>query len=258
MADRDDEQGDRRRAQRVPINAEFGALPETTYVSDLSEHGVFVHTSRGLPVGTAVTLRFTVLLDDPVVLEASGRVVRRSHAPAGLGIAFTELRPEMALRLQDVITRQRPRDIIRPLEPAPAKATTSGAFRRVEAPPASGQTRVTKPPLEPPGDTKVVSAPVASGGAAADSTKVVTAPIGPELGPELGPDPDSDQDGAEPTKVATAPAADADLPRVASPYDEEAFEAHQTLVKLEAVDLEILDEDDDFDHDAGESGPRRR
>lgn len=251
MADRDDEQGDRRRAERVPINAEFGALPETTYVSDLSEHGVFVHTSRGLPVGTAVTLRFTVLLDDPVVLEASGRVVRRSHAPAGLGIAFTELRPEMALRLQDVITRQRPRDIIRPLEAAPAKATTSGAFRRVEAPPASGQTRVTKPPLEPPGDTKVVSAPVASGTAAADSTKVVTAPIDPD--PER--DPEHDPDGAEPTKVATAPAPDAELPRVASPYDEEAFEAHQTLVKLEAVDLEILDEDDDFDHDAGESGP---
>lgn len=242
MADRDDEQGDRRRAERVPINAEFGALPETTYVSDLSEHGVFVHTSRGLPVGTAVTLRFTVLLDDPVVLEAAGRVVRRSHAPAGLGIAFTELAPEMALRLQDVITRQRPRDIIRPLEGTPLEAATAGA-RRVAAPPTAGQTRVTKPPLAPPGDTKVVSAPAASGTAASDATKVVTAPVDPE------------GDAGEPTKVASAPAGDADLPKVASPYDEEAFEAHQTLVKLEAVDLEILDEDDDFDHDAGESGP---
>lgn len=187
-----DDGPERRRAERVPVNAEFGTMPAMVYVSDLSEHGVFVHTDRRVPVGTTVQVRFTVLLDDPVVIAARGKVVRHQDDPTGVGIAFTRVAPEMVLRLGDIVTQQRPRDLVVPAE------------RRAAVPPATGTTRVTKPPIEPPADTKVVTAPQ-------------------------------------------------------PPQDSEAFDASQTLVKLQAVDVEILDDDDDFDHDSETTaGPRGR
>ncbi len=189
MAD-DDEAKERRRAERVPVNAEFGAMPSMVYVSDLSEHGVFVHTFRFVALGTKVQVRFTVLLDDPVLISAHGRVVRHQQQPAGVGIEFARLDPETVLRIGDIVTRQRPRDLLVPAGsrgPAPA--------------PVAGDTRVVRPPVHPPADTKVVTAPPA-------------------------------------------------------PAEAEAFDAHQTLVKLQAIDLEILDDDDEFDQDPGGSGPR--
>lgn len=195
-----DDGPERRRAERVPVNAEFGAMPAMVYVGDLSEHGVFVHTDRRITVGTVVHVRFTVLLDDPVVISARGRVVRQQDDPPGVGIEFTRVAPEMVLRLGDIVTQQRPRDLLVPSVSAPAVEP-----RRASTVPPSpaGNTRVTKPPLEPPGDTKVVTAPQ-------------------------------------------------------PPPDAEAFDASQTLVKLQAVDVEILDDDDDFDHDSDTSGPAGR
>jgi hypothetical protein len=115
----DDEQGDasdRRRAARIPINTEFATMPSATFISDLSELGVFVHTPNPSPRGAKLRLRFTVLLDDPVIVEGEGRVVRQQFAPvSGMGIEFTELAPEMVLRINDVISRQRPRDSGPPL-----------------------------------------------------------------------------------------------------------------------------------------------
>ena len=107
----------RRRAERVPVNAEFSALGDLTYVSDLSEHGVFVHTSAIMPIGSEIELRFTVVLDDPVVFVLRGRVVRHQRDPDGMGIEFVQLTPELALRLGDVITRSRPQDLGVPLPP---------------------------------------------------------------------------------------------------------------------------------------------
>lgn len=142
----DDSGNERRRGERVPINAEFGRMPAPIFVSDLSEGGVFVHTEQRVPVGTELGVRFTVLLDDPVVIEARGRVVRHQLDPAGIGIAFTQLSPDMALRIDDVLTRQRPRDLGPPLQ---------AAARRRSAPPASGDTRVMRAPQpvdDPPHD----------------------------------------------------------------------------------------------------------
>jgi hypothetical protein len=115
----DDEQGDasdRRRAARIPVNAEFASMPSATYISDLSEYGVFVHTPNPSPRGTKLKLRFTVLLDDPVIVEGEGRVVRQQYEPvSGMGIEFSDLTPEMILRINDVVSRQRPRDLGPPL-----------------------------------------------------------------------------------------------------------------------------------------------
>lgn len=102
---------DRRRAERVDVNFEFrGDVDMPVHVANLSEYGVFVQTERHLPLGTEVDLRFTVVVDDPVVIEGRGRVVRHQSDPVGMGFEFTQLDPEMLLRVADVVRRNRPRD----------------------------------------------------------------------------------------------------------------------------------------------------
>lgn len=103
---------DRRRGERHSINPEFAALdPGTlTYVSNLSEYGVFIHTRVRLPVGAAVDLRFTVLLDDPVVIHGPGRVVHHQDEPRGMGVVFVKLSAEMQLRVIDAIAWYRARE----------------------------------------------------------------------------------------------------------------------------------------------------
>lgn len=102
---------DRRRAERVDVNFEFrGDADMPIHVANLSEYGVFVQTDRHLPLGTEVDLRFTVVVDDPVLIEGRGRVVRHQSDPVGMGFEFTQLDPEMLLRVADVVRRNRPRD----------------------------------------------------------------------------------------------------------------------------------------------------
>jgi len=184
---RGDKPGERRRAERVPVNAEFTEAA-TTYVSDLSQTGVFVHTAQELPIGTPISLRFTVLLDDPVAIVARGRVVRHQSYPPGLGIAFVELSPEMLLRIDDVISHRRPRDLGPPLPKAGA-------------------------PVDPAGKPAAVARMKLKRRGAAPA-----------------PDPEG-------TKMVPAP----------KPLDPShpAFEDSKTLMKLEAVDVEIVDEDAD-------------
>ena len=117
-----DEPDDRRRAERIAINDEFGRLPEVTYISDLNEYGVFVHTRQPPAVGALVDLRFTVLVDDPIVIEARGRVVRHSRDPRGMGVEFTTLSPETMLKINDVLTR--PQTPEAPVEESFDSATT--------------------------------------------------------------------------------------------------------------------------------------
>jgi Tfp pilus assembly protein PilZ len=105
----DESSDDRRRAERIPINEEFSS-DGSTWVSDLSVGGVFVHTEELVPIGIAVELRFTVLLDDPLVIDAVGKVVRHSRRPVGIGVQFSALAPEMRERIEHVLARQRPLD----------------------------------------------------------------------------------------------------------------------------------------------------
>jgi len=109
-----DGEDNRRRARRFTINDEFAELPgdgAVTHVSDLSEHGVFIHTRQRVPVGTTIELRFTVLLDDPMIIQGFGTVVRQGAE--GLGVEFGQLSPGMVLRIHDAISRQKARDTLR-------------------------------------------------------------------------------------------------------------------------------------------------
>lgn len=110
-----DEAEERRRAERVSVNEELAEADMSTYVTDLSEHGLFLHTSRRLSVGSGVQIRFTIVLEDPVVLRAEGRVVRHQAEPSGMGIEFTRLDPATLLRISDVVSRSRPRELGMPL-----------------------------------------------------------------------------------------------------------------------------------------------
>lgn len=142
------DESERRRAERIRINAEFATMPSATYISDLSEYGVFVHTPSPAPLGSNLKLRFTVLLDDPVIVEGEGRVVRQQREPSGMGIEFTDLSPEMILRVNDVISRQRPRDSGPPIEAEPILPDNSEhSPAPLPPPPAHGTVTFRPPPL---------------------------------------------------------------------------------------------------------------
>lgn len=120
---------DRRKTERVPVNREFAGGADT-YVSDLSEHGVFLQTAERVPIGTNLELRFTVLLDDPVTIVALGTVMRVQEDPPGLGIKFGPLSPGMVLRINDAVSRMRPRDSGPPVgevRPGAAPSTRAAA-----------------------------------------------------------------------------------------------------------------------------------
>lgn len=81
------------REKRVDINLEFDSLGNvlSEYLSNVSRTGAFIRTRDPWPVGTRLRLRFTVLADDPEILEGSAEVVRVSEQPPGIGVAFLEL-----------------------------------------------------------------------------------------------------------------------------------------------------------------------
>jgi hypothetical protein len=104
---------ERRGGDRHAINPEFAALePGTlTYVSSLSETGVFINSRVRLPVGATIDLRFTVLLDEPIVIHGPGRVIHHQDEPRGMGVVFANLSAVMQLRVIDAINWYRARGL---------------------------------------------------------------------------------------------------------------------------------------------------
>lgn len=97
------------RPRRVDINLEFDSAAQfiREYVSNVSKSGAFVRTDEPLPVGTRVKLRFTVMLDDPEILEGVGQVVRVSDKPRGMGVVFVELGEPSRKLIEKLLTRPR-------------------------------------------------------------------------------------------------------------------------------------------------------
>jgi uncharacterized protein (TIGR02266 family) len=84
----------RPRQRRVDINLEFDSLERLTeYASNISKSGCFIRAQTPWPVGTKLNLRFTVLLEDPEILDGTGEVVRVSERPRGMGVKFVQLSP---------------------------------------------------------------------------------------------------------------------------------------------------------------------
>ncbi|MFB6350479.1 MAG: PilZ domain-containing protein [Bradymonadaceae bacterium] len=85
----------RRSHKRVPINQEFKCIEDyiSEYVTDISKGGVFIRSKNPLPVGTTVTLHFSVIVEDIETIEGEGEVIRvdMSSDNMGMGIAFKKL-----------------------------------------------------------------------------------------------------------------------------------------------------------------------
>jgi hypothetical protein len=82
-----------RRDERLTINKEFDSFDQfiQEYVTNISATGVFIKSKTPLAVGTLVNLRFTVIMDDIETIMGTGRVVRVSDDPPGMGVVFEEL-----------------------------------------------------------------------------------------------------------------------------------------------------------------------
>lgn len=134
-------------------------------MSDLSRGGVFVHSAELLPVGSLIELRFTVLIEDPEVIEAVAKVVRHSRRPQGMGVEFVSLSAQMARHIDAVLALRRPLDSGAPLrlpephhqtdpkpagEPDPEEEDTTK--RAVLARPAPVEVRFGEASFEPVGD----------------------------------------------------------------------------------------------------------
>lgn len=93
-----DHSDEKRSHERVLVNQEFTCIDEyiAEYVSSISRGGVFIRSKNPLPVGTRVTLKFSVIVDDIEIVEGEGEVVRIEEDPAemGMGVAFTRLSAE--------------------------------------------------------------------------------------------------------------------------------------------------------------------
>jgi hypothetical protein len=82
-----------RREERLTINKEFDSFDQfiQEYVTNISATGAFIKSKTPLEVGTLVNLRFTVIMDDIETIMGTGRVVRVSDDPPGMGVVFEEL-----------------------------------------------------------------------------------------------------------------------------------------------------------------------
>ena len=77
-------------------------------ITNISEMGIFVHTTEPLGIGTQMTLRFAASSGDSFVLRGSVQWVNtvrplRDNPNPGMGIRFIDLTPADRERLVDTI-----------------------------------------------------------------------------------------------------------------------------------------------------------
>lgn len=99
--------GKPRQHERLTINKEFDSFDQfvSEYVTNISRTGAFIKTSTPLPVGSEVTLRFTVVMDDVEVIEGLGEVVRIETDPPGMGVVFKKLSKYSATLIEKLLSK---------------------------------------------------------------------------------------------------------------------------------------------------------
>lgn len=103
------ERHDRRESERVTINKQFDSFEQFVkeYVTNVSGTGAFIRSDAPLPVGTEVTLRFSVVLDQIETVEGTGVVVRVERDPPGMGVVFKELDAHSRELVERLLTARR-------------------------------------------------------------------------------------------------------------------------------------------------------
>lgn len=100
---------DNQRAEtRLTVNKEFDSFDAFVreYITNVSRTGAFVRRDDPLPVGTEISLKFTVIMEDIETIEGTGRVVRVQAQPPGMGVVFTEVSQYSQHLLERLLTRQ--------------------------------------------------------------------------------------------------------------------------------------------------------
>jgi type IV pilus assembly protein PilZ len=98
-----------RGTNRVPVHLEIryrdGADLASSFVSSLSGGGVFIKTSRPLPIGTELVMEIGVETAETEPVRVRGRVVwdRLIGRDDGMGVQFLEPAPE---RLKKLLTQK--------------------------------------------------------------------------------------------------------------------------------------------------------
>jgi Tfp pilus assembly protein PilZ len=84
---------EKRKSTRVTINKQFDSFDQFVheYVTNVSGAGVFIKSDAPLEVGSEISLKFTVVLDQIETIEGTGVVVRVERDPPGMGVVFKEL-----------------------------------------------------------------------------------------------------------------------------------------------------------------------
>jgi hypothetical protein len=97
------------RAERVSINEEFAPVEAfiNEWVSDVSVSGAFIRSRDPLPVGTRVSLKFSVIMDELHVVEGLGEVVRHSVQPRGMAVQFRGLRGDGEWVISRAVAKRR-------------------------------------------------------------------------------------------------------------------------------------------------------
>jgi uncharacterized protein (TIGR02266 family) len=87
----------------LAVNYQSGVDLASSYIDSLSQGGVFIRTSRPMPIGTELTMEITV--KDAVQVAIRGRVVweRLIGREDGMGVAFLDPLPD---RLRNLLTEK--------------------------------------------------------------------------------------------------------------------------------------------------------
>lgn len=86
----------------LEVKYEGAGVRAETRISDISTTGVFIDAMSPLPVGSDINLNFT--LPNGHKVEAQGKVMQ-SQPRIGMGVEFTEIKPEDRDHIRDIINQ---------------------------------------------------------------------------------------------------------------------------------------------------------
>lgn len=84
----------------LEVKYEGAGVRAETRISDISTSGVFIDAMSPLPVGSDINLTFT--LPNGHKVEALGKVMQ-SQPRIGMGVEFTEIKPEDRDHIRDIV-----------------------------------------------------------------------------------------------------------------------------------------------------------
>ena len=114
MSDQNPESySERRSFPRMPLEVDIGFFSESNFYAgltqDISEGGLFVATQKILPIGTDVTVSFTLPGVQEIKADGVAMWIRQPiDGEAGMGISFTKLSGDDQATIQRFVAKRPP------------------------------------------------------------------------------------------------------------------------------------------------------